>query len=250
MAFIGVRISWLTLARNALLARLAASAASRAAASSRVRAATSASRLRLMALQGLLDFLAFGDVAREHHEAGRLALGDPLARDRQLEPMHTLGQVQGKLATGQMTLGRRLVQGLQDGRGNVGRHDVGNGSAEELFRRGRQQLGTRRVVVVEPALGVDFEHQVGNRIEGGLQLVARVEDLGFLPLVLGDVLRHPQGPHDPAFGIEFELGVLPDPAYVAADADAMFMIEPAALDRRAPGLLNHGPIGLGVYFAR
>jgi hypothetical protein len=40
MAFIGVRISWLMLARKALLAWLAASAASLAAASSAVRSAT------------------------------------------------------------------------------------------------------------------------------------------------------------------------------------------------------------------
>jgi len=43
MAFIGVRISWLMLARKELLERLAASAASLAAASSAVRAATSSS---------------------------------------------------------------------------------------------------------------------------------------------------------------------------------------------------------------
>ena len=44
MAFIGVRISWLMLARNALFARLAASAALRAVTRSAVRSATSISR--------------------------------------------------------------------------------------------------------------------------------------------------------------------------------------------------------------
>jgi len=44
MAFIGVRISWLMLARKALLARLAVSAASFAFASSAVRDKTSSSR--------------------------------------------------------------------------------------------------------------------------------------------------------------------------------------------------------------
>ena len=44
MAFIGVRISWLMLARNALFARLALSAAALATSSSMVRLATSSSR--------------------------------------------------------------------------------------------------------------------------------------------------------------------------------------------------------------
>jgi hypothetical protein len=44
MAFIGVRISWLMLARKALLARLAASARWLASASWAVRSATSSSR--------------------------------------------------------------------------------------------------------------------------------------------------------------------------------------------------------------
>ncbi len=43
MAFIGVRISWLMLARKALLARLATSAASLATASAAVRSDTSSS---------------------------------------------------------------------------------------------------------------------------------------------------------------------------------------------------------------
>ena len=55
MPFIGVRISWLMLARNSLLARLAASAAT----------------MRLLQLP--LDALALGDVAADpfHRHGGR-----------------------------------------------------------------------------------------------------------------------------------------------------------------------------------
>ena len=63
MAVMGVRISWLMLARNSLLARLAASAASLATWSSAVRSTTRSSNSSRACLQGvaaLLDLVEHG----------------------------------------------------------------------------------------------------------------------------------------------------------------------------------------------
>ena len=77
MPFIGVRISWLMVARKSDFARLAASAASRASRRSWVRSATSCSRLRLCASRRTI---ALPNVAEHRVEAVDQHADFPIAR--------------------------------------------------------------------------------------------------------------------------------------------------------------------------
>ena len=196
------------------MVRLAASAASRAAASSRVR----------------------------------LTGADCLARHRKLKPVQALRQRQGELSPGGNALRAGFAQGLGAGRRRVGRKHLGDGAADKLFRGRGQELASRRMVVVVTAVAIDLEHQVGNRVEGGLQLISRRQDFGFGALALGDVLGHAKHGARLALGIEFDFRLLPYPADFAVDAHAVLVVEYPDRESRAPRRL--GRVAVVVVGAR
>ena len=51
------------------------------------------------------------------------------------------------------------------------------------------QIQIRRPVVQNPAIEIDLEHRVRQRVEGGVQLVARLEQFEFALFAFGDVGR-------------------------------------------------------------
>ena len=186
--FIGVRISWLTLARNSLLARLAASAVS------------------LARFSSSLDPLPLGHVAAHAGQADGLARGVLEGHPGELVGDRRAGlRLEGDLPLGVARLGRR-AQGGQDAlalAAGVG-HEREEGSPEQLGGG----VARRRLALLVPAgqAAVEVEHveQVGDGFHdvapllqrarhfllAGLELLGHRRQRVGLMLELGGPLRH------------------------------------------------------------
>jgi hypothetical protein len=134
MPFIGVRISWLMLARNSLLARLAASASS------------------FRALQRRLGFLAAGDVdQRPLDDIGQAVLAGDQGRAFEHPDVLAVGPAHAALEVGDaLPLLQRVDERLPVG--GVGERRLHRVGQQRLTRRVAEDAGAGVVAVEEPAV--------------------------------------------------------------------------------------------------
>ena len=176
MALSGVRSSWLMLARNALLARLASSAAS--------TAATSSSWI----------FLRFRDV---HHGAERAGHRAALVAERGGGDLRPEGVAALLLDLQLVLFGQALqpqLHALAVGRELVlGDQQLLDRAAHHLVRRALGELGHPRVDVGDGVERVGDDQALAQRLDGDPEARLALAQGGFLELALGDVAQRDPG---------------------------------------------------------
>ncbi len=116
-----------------------------------------------------LGLVAFGDVAGNQNEAPGRAPRGIHRRYRQLEPALPLFQRQRIAQAIGIALADRLVYRLLADLGHGSGHHIGKPPPQKHLRGRCQQITAMRVVLVDASFAVNFEQQVGKRIQHGLQ---------------------------------------------------------------------------------
>ena len=186
MAFIGVRISWLMLARNSDLTRVASRAASRAAISSR-------------------SLFALGDVAHDGQD-----LVGPEGDDARLEvapvaPERQLGLEELRLAALQ-----GAFQVFQAEPRHLRREELLEVAVHDPLARQLEVVVARRLVVQQLAVAADAHHEVGDGVEKRAVARLAVAQSLFDALALDDILGGEDEASDPAAGLQERSGAEQD----------------------------------------
>lgn len=130
-------------------------------------------------VRALLRHPALGDVAGQRHEARAGAqVGAVLAGHGQLEPVGAPLQLQVELVARRVAILKRGLHGSQAAGRLAGRHDVLQPVAHKALGRQHRQLQARRAAMVDAALRVQLEQQVGYGVERAFQVIARAAQLG------------------------------------------------------------------------
>ena len=145
---------------------------------------------RLALAQGMFGVFSVGDVAGQDDEMRQMVVAGYLLRHRQFEPAGAARQGQLELLAGRDAIVQCLVQGADTGVRHVGRQDFMHRPADQVVRHGRQQKRLLRMAIEIAPLDVQFEHQVGQGLQGCRELVLQGNQFAFLALALGDVRCH------------------------------------------------------------
>ena len=117
--------------------------------------------------------MAFADIAREDDEGVTLAGDGPFAGDGKFEPVRAVREFEGDLLAVRAAVFRRFIYGRKQGVGCGTGEYVVDQLTNKLFSMAGQQLVVLCGNAQVAAAAVKFEKNVGDGLQGGLQIIGQ-----------------------------------------------------------------------------